>query len=75
LEIDNAYISKMESNDKPVSRKHLAKLAKLYKVKEQDLLTLWLADKLYDVVKDEEFALKAMEVAESKIKTKKKKGN
>lgn len=72
LDIDTAYISKMESNDKPVSRTHLAKLARLYKVEEQELLTLWLADKLYDVVKDEEFALKAMEVAETIIKTKKK---
>lgn len=72
LDIDTAYISKMESNDKPVSRTHLTKLARLYKVEEQELLTLWLADKLYDVVKDEEFALKAMEVAETIIKTKKK---
>jgi transcriptional regulator with XRE-family HTH domain len=72
LDVDTAYISKMESNDKPVSKTYLSKLAKLYEVDEQDLLTLWLADKVYDVVKDQELALKAMEVAEEEIKSKRR---
>jgi hypothetical protein len=50
----------------------LSKLAKLYDVDEQELLTLWLADKVYDVVKDQDVALKAMEVAEEEIKSKRK---
>lgn len=73
LEVDTAYISKMENNEKPVSRNHLKKLAQLFKVTEDDLLTLWLADKVYDVVKDEEVAIKAMQVAEETIKYEKKK--
>jgi hypothetical protein len=31
------------------------------------LQTLWLADKVYDVVKDEEMAIKAMHVAEDHV--------
>ena len=62
LEVDTAYISKMESNEKPVNRKHLKKLAFLLSISENELLTLWLADKLYDLVKDEAAGLKSIEI-------------
>ncbi len=73
LAVDTAYISKMESNEKPVSRTHLKKLAVLLGIEEEELLTLWLADKLYDMAKDEEVGLKAMEAAEVELKTMKNK--
>lgn len=69
LEVDTAYVSKMESNEKPVSRGHLKKLALLFKAKEEELLTFWLADKVMDVVKDEEVAIKAVQLAEEELKT------
>lgn len=72
LDVDTAYISKMENNDKPVSKSYLSKLAFLYGVSEKELYTLWLADKVYDVVKDQDVALKAMEVAEEEIKNKRR---
>lgn len=75
LEVDTAYISKMESNEKPVSRQHLKKLSVLLGIAEDELLTLWLADKLYDIAKDEPVGLKAMEAAEEVLKTHKKKKN
>ena len=63
-----------KSNEKPVSRQHLKKLSVLLGIAEDELLTLWLADKVYDVVKDEEVAIKAMHVAEDHVlKTKNKK--
>jgi len=68
LELDTAYISKMESNEKPVSRTHLKKLAVLLGIDEEELLTLWLADKLYDVVKDEPVGLKSIEVVQALMK-------
>ncbi len=68
LEVDTAYISKMESNEKPVSRQHLKKLSVLLGIGEDELLTLWLADKLYEVVKGEKLALKALSRTESEIK-------
>jgi transcriptional regulator with XRE-family HTH domain len=75
LEVDTAYVSKMESNEKPVSRTHLKKLAELLGIDEEELLIIWLADKLYDVVKDEDVALKAMQLAQNELvsKTKSKK--
>ena len=72
LEVDTAYVSKMESNEKPVSRTHLKKLSELLGIDEEELLTIWLADKVYDMVKDEEVGLKAMVAAEEELKTKKK---
>ena len=68
LEVDTAYISKMESNEKPVSRNHLKKLAVLLSISEDELLTLWLADKLYDMAKDETVGLKSIEVVHSFMK-------
>jgi transcriptional regulator with XRE-family HTH domain len=74
LEVDTAYVSKIETNEKPVSRQHLKKLSVLLGIAEDELLILWLADKVYDVVKDEEVAIKAMHVAEDHVlKTKNKK--
>jgi len=75
LGVDSAYISKMESNEKPVSRSYLSKLAILYSLDEEELQTLWLADKVYGMVKDEDAAIKAMQIAEDhvlKAKTKKR---
>ena len=68
LELDTAYVSKMESNEKPVSRTHLKKLSELLGIDEEELLTIWLADKVYDMVKDENVALKALSVTEKELK-------
>jgi hypothetical protein len=45
----------------------------LLKADKDELLILWLADQLYDVVKDEKFANEAMQAAEKKINFKKRK--
>lgn len=68
LEVDTAYISKMESNEKPVSRQHLKKLSVLLGIAEDELLTLWLADKVYDVVKDEAPGLKVLSIVATELK-------
>jgi energy-converting hydrogenase A subunit M len=47
-------------------------LAEILKADSNELLVLWLADQLYDVVKDEDMALRAMEAAEEVIISKKK---
>jgi transcriptional regulator with XRE-family HTH domain len=78
LEVDTAYISKMERGEKNIKRDYILKLAEIYKVKKEELLTLWLADQVYEIVKDEEVASKAIQVTEERIKQnpqKKKKNN
>ena len=70
LEVDTAYISKMESSDKPVSKSYLPKLSKLYGVSESELQTLWLANKVYEILKDDDLALKAVEIVQESLKNK-----
>ena len=70
LQVDTAYISKMEHNEKPVSRTHLKKLAKLYSVTENDLLPIWLADKILQLVENEKYSVQALEMALNKVKDK-----
>ena len=72
LEMDTAQLSKIEKGSRQLKREQIPLLAGILKVDASELLVLWLADQLYDVVKDEDVALKAMEAAEEVIMNKKK---
>lgn len=63
LEVDTAYVSKIEGNEKPVSRQHLKKLSTLLDISEDELLKHWIADKIFDVVKNEKLAIEALQLA------------
>ena len=67
LLVDTAYISKMEHNEKPVSRTHLKKLSKLYNIPETELLPVWLADKVLQLVANEKHSVQALEMALNKV--------
>lgn len=73
LDIDQAILSKIERGHRNASRDQVIKLADFFKVKENDLLVFWLSDKLMNEIADEEMALKALKVAEEKIKYNKQK--
>lgn len=75
LDIDQAILSKIERGQRNASREQVVKLATYFKVKEDDLLVQWLSDKLLYEVEDEDVGLKALQVAEEKVKyiTKQKK--
>lgn len=68
LDIDQAILSKIERGQRNASREQVIKLADFFKVKEDDLLVFWLSDKLVYELADEEIALKALKVAEEKVK-------
>jgi transcriptional regulator with XRE-family HTH domain len=70
LQVDTAYISKMEHNEKPVSRNHLKKLAQLYCISESQLIPIWLADKVLQLVENEQYSVQALEIALNKVKDK-----
>jgi transcriptional regulator with XRE-family HTH domain len=65
--MDTAQLSKIERGERQAKKETVLKIAVILKVKDDELLTLWLADQIYDVVKDEKNALKAMMVAEEKV--------
>jgi predicted nucleotidyltransferase/DNA-binding XRE family transcriptional regulator len=67
LDIDQAILSKIERGYRKPAREQVVKLAKYFKVKENDLLVAWLSDKVVCEVEDEEMAMKALQVAEEKV--------
>jgi len=54
LEIDTPMYSKIERGERKAKRSQLPIMAKLFGVKEKDLLIVWLADKILDVVENDE---------------------
>jgi len=68
IEVDGAFISKVENNEKPIKRDHLKTLAKFFKVNEVELQTLWLADKVRNILKDEPTAKNVIQIIETDFK-------
>jgi hypothetical protein len=60
--------SKIERGERKAKRDHVTMLSKILNVRNEDLLLLWLADKLYEVVKDEDLGLKALAITETELK-------
>mgnify|MGYP001188776776 CR=1 FL=1 len=67
LEIDSPMLSKIERGERRAKREQVLLLAALLDTDVNELLTLWLADQVYDIIKEEENATKALQVAESKV--------
>lgn len=67
LEIDTPMFSKIERGERRAKREQVLLLAKLLKADTQELLTLWLAEQVYDLVKDEEVASSALKIAEEDL--------
>jgi transcriptional regulator with XRE-family HTH domain len=64
LEIDTPMYCKIERGSRPIKRSQVIVLAKFLSVDETELLTLWLADKVLEVLKDEkQLADKVLEIA------------
>lgn len=68
LEIDTPMFSKIERGERRAKREQVLKLAELLHTDTNELLTIWLADQVYEIVKDEETAAGALKVAESTLK-------
>ena len=67
--MDTAYLSKMELGEKNIILEFIVKLAEIYKVNLYDLLEIWLAGQIFDLIKYEEVALKALSIAKNEVKT------
>lgn len=68
LEIDTPMFSKIECGDRYAKRTQVIQLAEYFKINKNELLTLWLADKVLDAVEGEdELKQKVIEVAQERI--------
>lgn len=68
LEIDQAILSKIERNERKATKEQILKFSETYNLDEENLLVNWLSDKIYKNLENEKHALKALKVAEQKIK-------
>jgi transcriptional regulator with XRE-family HTH domain len=68
LEIDTPMLSKIERGDRKAKKEQVLIFAKLFNTEKRLLLTLWLADQVYDLVKNEENAADALKIAENQFK-------
>lgn len=68
LEIDTPMFSKIERGDRRAEREQVIKLAELLHQDEDDMLKLWLADKVLDVVEGEDkLSNDAISIAQEQI--------
>jgi transcriptional regulator with XRE-family HTH domain len=67
LDMDTAQLSKIERGERQAKKETVLNISKILKINKDELLTLWLADQIYEVVKNEDNALKAMMVAEEQV--------
>ena len=70
LEIDTPMFSKIERGDRKAKREQVIKLAEYFHQDEKEMLTLWLADKFINAVKDvqdRELCVDAITLAQEKI--------
>lgn len=66
--IDQALISKFETGTRKPTRDQLPKLAAVLEIDLETLMVAWLKEKILYEIGNEEFALKAMKVAEEEIR-------
>lgn len=68
LEVDTATISKIERGERNMKREQVLKVSDLFNVDPKELLSLWLGEKIYKIVEEDELALNALKIAEQELK-------
>jgi len=69
LEVDTALISKIERGERNASKTQAVEIAKFLKSNEEELLTLWLADKIESaIVEEPSVAYQAMKIVNKNLK-------
>lgn len=71
LEIDTPMFSKIERGNRKAKREQVVKMAEYFHQNVNEMLTLWLADKVLETVKNEDgINLAAIKIAKEEIKAK-----
>jgi len=60
LEINAPMYSKLERGERKAKREQVIRLAEIFKSDKEELLTLWLAGQIYELIKDEKLGHKAV---------------
>ena len=67
LEMDTPMFSKIERGERKAKREQVLVLAKLLEVQTDELLTLWLASQIYNLVSSEKMAIDAIRIVEENL--------
>jgi transcriptional regulator with XRE-family HTH domain len=70
LEVDTAFVSKLERGERNASREQVLKLAEFLQTPSEPLLTLWLADKISDTINNDKEGEEALKLALKNYKKK-----
>ncbi len=69
IETDTALISKIENGERKATRDQVKRIASFFELEEKELLTLWLADKVYKTIDtDKDVAEKAIDYVKKHMK-------
>lgn len=67
MDVDTSIMSKIERGDRILKKEQIPIIASILKADIEELQTLWLADQIYDVIKDEKQATEALKSVAKKI--------
>lgn len=67
LEVDTAFLSKIERNVKRANRLQVDKIAEVLDANAEELITLWLSDRILDSLEKEGFAINALKLTERRL--------
>jgi HTH-type transcriptional regulator, competence development regulator len=68
LEVDTAFVSKLERGERNASREQVIKLAEFLDTPAEPLITIWLADKISDTINNSKEGEDALKLAIKRIK-------
>lgn len=68
LEIDTALLSKIERGERNLKREQVLRISKLFNIPENDMIIIWLSDKIIDLIKEESNAVEILKTTMRKIK-------
>lgn len=75
LKMDTPLFSKIERGERKAKREHVLKLAKLLSTSPDELITLWLAGQMHDLIRDEKLAMQAIDTLINELKPKQSKSH
>lgn len=67
IDLDVAVLSKMERGERRLSKEVVQKLANVYMHDTEELMVLYLSERVVSEIGEEDLAIKALHVAEKKI--------
>ncbi len=68
LEVDTSIISKVERGERILKKEQIGKLSDILKAKYEELLMLWLADQVHEILKNELGAVEVLKLVGNKLK-------